>query len=52
MIDACAIEPRAIRLVFLGLNAGEQEIARLHCFVYSSRTLLQRLGSDVTKPVY
>ena len=52
MTDDSAIEQRAIRLAFPGLNGGEQEVTHLLCSVHSNRTLLRRLGSTAHKPVY
>ncbi|RPB21160.1 hypothetical protein L211DRAFT_450441 [Terfezia boudieri ATCC MYA-4762] len=52
MTDDSAIEQRAIRLAFPGLNGGEQEVAHLLCSVHSNRTLLRRLGSNANKPIY
>ncbi|KAF8428783.1 hypothetical protein EV426DRAFT_585900 [Tirmania nivea] len=52
MTDDSAIEQRAIRLAFPGLNAGEQEVAHLLCSVHSNRTLLRRLGSNANKHIY
>jgi len=47
MTDDSAIEQRAIRLAFPGLNTGEQEVTRLLCSVHSNRTLLRH--SEITK---
>ena len=52
LTDDSAIEQRAIRLSFPGLNAGEQEVTHLLCSVHSNRTLLRRLGSIAHKPLY
>ena len=52
MTDDSAIEQRAIRLAFPGLHVGEQEVDHLLCSVHSNRTLLRRLGSNTSKPIY
>jgi len=52
MTDDLAIEQRAIRLAFPGLNADKQEVSHLLCSVHSNRTLLRQLGSTAYKPLY
>ena len=52
LTDDSVIEQRAIRLAFLGLSAGEQEVEHLLCSVHSNRTLLRPLGSTANKPIY
>ena len=52
LTDDSAIEQRAIRLAFPGLEAGEQEVTHLLCSVHSNRTLLRRLGSNAHRSAY
>jgi hypothetical protein len=44
MTDDSSIEQKAVKLAFLGLSAGEQEVSHLLCTVHSERTLRRRLG--------
>ncbi|KAF8442551.1 hypothetical protein BGX38DRAFT_781920 [Terfezia claveryi] len=52
MTDDSAIDQRAIRLAFPGLNAGKQEVTHLLCSIHFNRTLLWRFGTDTNKPIY
>ena len=52
LTDESAIEQRAIRLAFPGLDAGEQVVTHLLCSVHSNRTLLRRLGSKAHQSAY
>jgi len=52
MTDNSSIEQKAVRLAFLGLSMGEQEVLHLLRTVHSEGIFKRRLGSDSTKKSY
>ena len=52
LTDDSAVEQLAVRRVFPGLEAGEQEVSHLLCTVHTMRTLNKRFKSEADKPIF
>jgi hypothetical protein len=52
LTDDSAVEQRAVRHAFPGLQAGEQEVGHLLCTVHTMRTLNKRFKATEHKPIF